>query len=210
MVGTTILSLTDAASQEAVVGSAQCVAVARARDPRGAVVQHCLEYLGSEHPDFELEGSPRSVVQLEGVLPEAVPCVAYASIDLDGQVSIAVNVPPRYTNSLVWLYTWPAASTLNMAVDSSIPFVRRYTISVLASDTIRPNAAHTTRIIPTIFLGCSGDYETTPASSAKSMLQSGVARTGSPVVTSPHPPALFLFLRCTKASMMSLFYLKRV
>ena len=32
--------------------------------------------------------------------------------------------PPRYTNSFVWLYIWPAASTLNMAVDSSIPFAR--------------------------------------------------------------------------------------
>ena len=67
--------LTDAASQEPVVGSAQRVVVARARAPRDAAVQHCLEYLGSEHPpDFELEGSARSVVQLEGVLPEATPC----------------------------------------------------------------------------------------------------------------------------------------
>ena len=47
----------------------------------------CLEYLGSEHPDFELEGGARSVVQFEGILPEAAPCVAYAPINLDGQVS---------------------------------------------------------------------------------------------------------------------------
>ena len=37
-------------------------------------------YLGSSHPDFELEGSARSVVQFEGILPEAAPCVAYAPI----------------------------------------------------------------------------------------------------------------------------------
>ena len=66
------------------VGSAQRVGVARARAPRDAAVQLCLEYLGSEHPDFELEGSARSVVQFEGVLPEAAPCVAYAPTDFDG------------------------------------------------------------------------------------------------------------------------------
>ena len=77
----------DAASQEAVVGSAQRVVVARARAPRDAAVQHCL-YLGFEHPDFELEGSARSVVQFR----KLHLCIAYASIDLDGQVSIVVDV----------------------------------------------------------------------------------------------------------------------
>ena len=95
MVGAIVLSPTDAASQEAVVGSAQRVVVARARAPRDAAVQHCLEYLGSEHPDFELEGSARSVVQFDGILPEATSCVAYAPIDLDGRVSIVVDVPPE-------------------------------------------------------------------------------------------------------------------
>ena len=90
-----MLSPTDAASQEAVVGSAQRVLVARARAPRYAAVQHYLEYLGSYHPDFELEGSARSVVQFEDVLPEAAPCVAYAPIDLDGQVGIVVDVSPE-------------------------------------------------------------------------------------------------------------------
>ena len=46
------------------------------------------------------------------------------------------------------------------------PFARKHMISVLASDTVRPNAAHTTTITPIIFLSCSGDCETTPASSA--------------------------------------------
>ena len=86
---------TDAANQEPVMGSAQRVVVARARAPRHAAVQHCLEYLGSEHPDFELEGSARSVVQFEGVLPDTEPCVAYAPVDLDGQVSIVVDVLPE-------------------------------------------------------------------------------------------------------------------
>ena len=46
MVGAIVLFPSDAASQEAVVGSAQRVVVARARAPRDAAVQHCLEYLG--------------------------------------------------------------------------------------------------------------------------------------------------------------------
>ena len=163
-----MFSPTDATGHEPVVGSAQRVVVARARAPCDAAVQHCVEYLGSLHPDFELEGSARSVVQFEDVLPEAAPCVAYAPVDLDEQVDIVVEVPSevQYTNSIVWLYPWPAASTLNVTVDSGIPFERKHMISVLASVTVRSNAAHTTTIIPIIFLSCSGDYETTPASSA--------------------------------------------
>ena len=92
MIGAIVISATDAASQEAVVGSAQRVVEARARALRDAAVQHCLEHLGSKHPDFEPERSARSVVQFEDVLPEAPPCVAYAPIDLDGRVSIVVDV----------------------------------------------------------------------------------------------------------------------
>ena len=95
MIGAIVLSSTDAVGQEAVVGSAQRVVVPRTRAPRDVVVQHCLEYLGSEHPDFELDGSIRSVVQFESVLPEAAPCVAFAPIDLDGQIGIVVDVPPE-------------------------------------------------------------------------------------------------------------------
>ena len=138
-----------AASQEFVVDSAQRVVVARARSPRDAAVQHCLVYLGSWCPDFELEGSTRSVVQFEGVLPEAAPCVTYAPVDRDGQVGIVVDIPPEvYKLVRVVLYTWPAVSTLNMAVDSDIPFARKHMISVLASNTARPNAAHSTPISP--------------------------------------------------------------
>ena len=95
MVGAIVLSPTDAASQEPVVGSAQSVVVAHARTPRDAAAQHYLEYFGSYHPDFELEGSARSVVQLEGVLPEASPCVAYAPVDFDGHVGVVVDVSPE-------------------------------------------------------------------------------------------------------------------
>ena len=41
------LSPTDAASQEVVVGSAQCATMARARASRDAAVQYCFEYLSS-------------------------------------------------------------------------------------------------------------------------------------------------------------------
>ena len=90
-----VLSPTDGASQEPVVGLAQRVVVAGARAPRDTAVQHCLNYLGSQHPDFELEGGARSVIQFEGVLSEAAPCVAYAPVDLDGQVDIVVDVSPE-------------------------------------------------------------------------------------------------------------------
>ena len=73
------------------------------------------------------------------------------------RLTLWLTSPPRYTNSFVWLYTWPVASTLNMAVDSGIPFVCKHMISILASDTVRSNAAHTTTITPIIFLSCSGD-----------------------------------------------------
>ena len=73
---------TDAASQEPVADSAQSVVVARARAPRDAAVQYCLEH----------EESARLVVQFEGVLAEAESGVAYAPVDLDGQVDIMVDV----------------------------------------------------------------------------------------------------------------------
>ena len=114
---------------------------------------------------------------------------------LTDRSALWLTFPPRYTNSFVWLlYTWPAASTLNVAVDSSIPFGCKHMISVLASNTVRPNAAHTTTITPIIFFNCSSDCETTPASSVYSIPQNGVARTNSQKVASPRPPASLFFL----------------
>ena len=94
MVGAIVFTPTNAASQEAVAGSAQRVVVARARAPRDAAVQHCLEYLGSEHPYFNLERSTRSVVQFEGLRTESTPCVAYVPIALGGHPDIVVDLPP--------------------------------------------------------------------------------------------------------------------
>ena len=82
-----VLSRTDAASQETVVGSAQHVTVARARARRDAVVKYCLEY--------ELDGGARSVVHFEDVFRKLHhACVPYAPVDLDRQVGIVVDISP--------------------------------------------------------------------------------------------------------------------
>ena len=81
-----------------------------------------------------------------------------------------------------------------MVMASSIPFVRKHMISVLASDTVSPNAAHTTTIAPIIFLSCLGKRETTPASSAYNMPYSDFTRAVSPSVAPACSPALVLFL----------------
>ena len=47
----------------------------------------------------------------------------------------------RHTKSCVSLYSWPAASTLKVETASDIPLVRKHMISVLASETVIPNAA---------------------------------------------------------------------
>ena len=139
-----VVSPTNAASQEAVVGSAQRVVGERARAPCDAAVKYCLEYIGPKHLEFELEGRTRSVVQFEGLLPEAAPCVAYAPVNLDGQVGVVVDTPPE-VYELVRLFVH-LARCLYAEYDN--PFVRKCMISVLASDTVRPNAAHTITITP--------------------------------------------------------------
>ena len=137
MVGANVLSLTDAVSQEAVVGSAQRVVVARARGSRDAAVQHCLEHLGSEHPKFELEGSARSAVQFEGALPEASPCATYAPIDPEGEDVIVVDVPSE-VYELVCLVVHLARCLYAECGDGVRHPLRDYTV--------KPNAAHTTTI----------------------------------------------------------------
>ena len=82
---------------------------------------------------------------------------------VDNSALLLLMFPPSYASSFIWLYTWSAASTLNMAMDSpaSLSCANTYMlISVMASDTVRPNAAHTTTITPFIILGYSGDCET--------------------------------------------------
>ena len=168
MAGAIVLSPTDAASQEpVVVGSAQRVVVARARAPRDAAVQ-----LVSSTSVLSIR-----ILSSRGALGRSYSSKVYfrklhhalrmrRSTSMDRSALWLTFPRGIYTNSFVWLYTWPAASTLNMAVDSGIPFALKHMISVLASDTVRPKAAHTTTITPIIFLSCSGDLETTPASSA--------------------------------------------
>ena len=108
------------------VGLAQRVVVARSRAPRDAAVQHCLEYRGSEHLDFEVEQSTRSVVQFERVLPEVAPYVGYAPIDLDEQVGIVVDVPPE-VYGLFRLVVHLARCLYDYAVRNPIPYVVYWT-----------------------------------------------------------------------------------
>ena len=109
VVGASALSPSDAAGQEAVVGSAQRVVVTRARALRDTAVQHSLEFFGFQHPDLELEGGARSVVQFEGICPEVAPGVAYGPVDLDGQVGVVIDNPPE-VNEIVCLFVYLAGS----------------------------------------------------------------------------------------------------
>ena len=93
MVGAIVLSPIDAASEE--VSLAEPVMVPRVRGPPDAAVNICLEYFDSYHPEFKLERSARSVVQVKGVLPQAVPCVANAPVDLHEEVGVMIDDPPE-------------------------------------------------------------------------------------------------------------------
>ena len=53
-------------------------------------------------------------------------CVAPIDLDRQVKVIIVVVVPPEVYELARLLYTWSAASTLNVAVDSGIPFVRKH------------------------------------------------------------------------------------
>ena len=67
----------------------------RAGVSRDTAVQHCLEYLSSCHPEFELEGGAPSVLLFVNGRLKAAPHVTYALVDLDGEVGVVVDVPPR-------------------------------------------------------------------------------------------------------------------
>ena len=100
------VSPTDAASQGAVLGVAQRIVLTRTRAPRDSRTTCCFDFLSSKHPDFELEGSARSVVKFEVVLPKAVSYVAYAPVDLDGQIGTMVNAPPEVYVQFVRQSRW--------------------------------------------------------------------------------------------------------
>ena len=96
MVGAIVLSPTDAASQESVVGSAQRVVVARARAPRDVAVQHCLEYLGSQDPDFDLEGS--ALLRLED-MAWCTAAVSHLKLKLYFEVKTSMFAPFMYRST---------------------------------------------------------------------------------------------------------------
>lgn len=161
-----MLSSSDALRGEALMGSAPRVVVGRARTLREAALKDFLEHFDFQRPDLELEGCARSDAQFKAVLPEAVPQLAYVPDNFDGQVGVMVDVPPEVSEVV---HTWPAASMLNVAAVSGNPLFRKHTISFLASETLRPNAAHAVTITTIIFLSCSGACKTSPVSSADSM-----------------------------------------
>ena len=113
MVGAIVFSLTDAASQEAVVGSAQRAKVAGARAPRDAAAQQRLEYLGSYHPGFELEGSARLVDGSRVFFQKLHHTLLIRRTTSRDRSRLWLTFPSKCTNSFVWFYTWPAASALN-------------------------------------------------------------------------------------------------
>ena len=96
---------------------------------------------------------------------------------------------------------------LNMAMGFGIPFVRKHMISVLASDTVRPNAALDDGHPQIIFL----------AARAIAKRFQDRQRKVCPKTTSPElalrrllPPAPPFFLRCIKTFLIYLSALRRV
>ena len=111
MVGAIVILPTDSASQEPVVDLAQRVVSStsalniRIVSSRGALGRSCCSrvYFRKLHHTLRMR---RSI-----------------SIDVS---ALWLTLPPRYTNSFLRLNTWPAAPTLNMAVDSGILFARNH------------------------------------------------------------------------------------
>ena len=79
----------------------------------------------------------------------------------------AVTAPPKYTNSFVCLYTWPAALIVNDTFPP--PLVCRHMISVSASETAYPNDEHAVTITAIILSSLFEYPDTMPASSAYSI-----------------------------------------
>ena len=106
------------------------------------------------------------MVQFEGVAPEAAPCVTYASVELDGHVGVVVDIP-RVIYELVRLVVHLARCLYAEYGGGLRQPLNAYTHDLsLGLQFSRPNAAHATTITSNIFISCSGDCETIPASSA--------------------------------------------
>lgn len=66
------------------MGSAACI-MERAWTP--------CDNFGFQHQELGFEGRTWPIVHSEGILPEAVPGVAYEPVDFDVQVGVVVDVP---------------------------------------------------------------------------------------------------------------------
>lgn len=62
------------------------------------------------------------------MLLEAARGDAYAPEDFDGQVGVLDDVPSNEQELVCFLYTWSAASMLNVSAESSIPVVCKHVI----------------------------------------------------------------------------------
>ena len=96
--------------------------------------------------------------------------------------------PPKYTNSVVCLYPWPAAVALNDTVSTF--FVCSHTISVMASETVSPKDARAVTITAITLSKPPGDRDAMPASSAYSIPHNGWSSSSPPPPPPPPPSAL--------------------
>ena len=124
--------------------------------------------------------------------------VAYALVDLDRQVGIVISVPPE-VYELVRLI-------VHIAMDFGLSFARKRIISIFASYTVRPKRrAHDPdqpHDLPQLLA-----FGIVSVMGASKWLHQGWLSGGC---YSLPPPAPLLFLRCTKAFVMSLSSLKHV
>ena len=70
----------------------------------------------------------------------------YAPVNLDGQVGIGVDVFPDVYELVCLVVHLAGCIYAQIVVDSGIPFMLKHMISVLTSNTLRPNTAHTLMI----------------------------------------------------------------
>lgn len=75
----------------------------RAYTPRDTAVQFCVDDAGFQLPDYKLEGSTWSFVQLQGIFLEALPDVACVPVYFDRQRSVVIDISFK-THTIVRLF----------------------------------------------------------------------------------------------------------
>ena len=102
----------------------------------------CLNHLGHQHSDFQAKRGGRPIIQLGPHRWRHAHMIRYPSVDFEREVSVSWIMPPGYENWAVCLHLWPAAS---MSGGARVVWsgVRKSTVSVLFSDTVRPTASKT-------------------------------------------------------------------